>query len=93
MDVLTFKIMGFDFTVELRQNVAINLDILTHMNINLEIDKTIKCYVSFNTGLDIITILTIRYKIVRINHDGFRHRNKTGIRNQYDWSHRDFELL
>ena len=44
-------------------------------------------------GLDIITILTIRYKIVRINHDGFRHRNKTGIRNQYDWSHRDFELL
>ena len=48
MDVLTFKIMGFDFTVELRQNVAINLDILTHMNINLEIDKTIKFYVSFN---------------------------------------------
>ena len=45
------------------------------------------------SGLDIITILTIRYKIVRINHDGFRHRNKTGIRNQYDWSHRDFELL
>ena len=50
-------------------------------------------YPTLIAGLDIITILTIRYKIVRINHDGFRHRNKTGIRNQYDWSHRDFELL
>ena len=50
-------------------------------------------FCTLRTGLDIITILTIRYKIVRINHDGFRHRNKTGIRNQYDWSHRDFELL
>ena len=43
-------------------------------------------------GLDTMTILTIRYKTVIVNHEELRHRNKGGNTNQYGLSHRDFEL-
>ena len=45
------------------------------------------------TGLDTMTILTIRYKTVIVNHEELRHRNKGGNTNQDGLSHRDFELL
>ena len=40
-----------------------------------------------------MTILTIRYKMVVINHDELRHRNKDRITNHDGLRHGDFELL
>ena len=45
------------------------------------------------SGLDTMTILTIRYKTVIVNHEELRHRNKGRNTNQDGLSHRDFELL
>ena len=44
-------------------------------------------------GLDTMTILTICYKMVKVNHDELRHRNKGGITNHDGLRHGDFELL
>ena len=50
-------------------------------------------FIGTETGLDTMTILTIRYKTVIVNHEELRHRNKGGNTNQGGLSHRDFELL
>ena len=47
----------------------------------------------FYAGLDTMTILTIRFKTVIVNHDELRHRNKGGITNPDGLRHGDFELL
>ena len=53
------------------------------------VDQPVSSYL----GLDTMTILTIRYKTVIINHDELRHRNKGRITNQDGLRHGDFELL
>ena len=65
-----------------------------HKDMNMNEERTFVYLLTvLEAGLDTMTILTIRYKTVIVNHEELRHRNKGGNTNQGGLSHRDFELL